>query len=684
MDLLTCGLVFAVASGSPGATPAPVLPTEHAWEAKIADALEPQKIELAGEHATSPPAGRTWLVLRLQAMPTDPKMSLAFDALKIVDPAGNAFPAIAMDDPGAGPAPQFVRFEDLDQSRRILGFSPFLDRRLVIGHAWTSEARLDTSLEQLKPVVACYLDGETFPPRELLDHCVVSLDLGVHQIRLDRPTETLYLLFAVPAEARGLELQVGKDLRLALPAPTSVATAARAKDSSPAPAETSWRKEPLVMKGAPAPQGLGSFQEFGEIFGLGDAFAFWARVERGHSKKWGLFSVKGGKGAKVGLDGQRLAIEAGIGEGTLRRAGRPHTNLKGGRGVLYLDLGPAGRQRVIAWNGTAFMPVLGPGDRVAADGVQNALAASVVRMGPGRRALIRYRLETGCGWAVHDGSRLTPLRMPGGAGSESSPVTTSAFCTEEAVLLEDSALVVVRASDDARGPRATLWRLTPDRADEVFGSEHLDRSTGLEGFALVAARPGSYLVNVGGLGSHLLLHHKGQLQTVLDTGRLPPGGEHADKIEVQGALFLSQDEPFILLHVHKMRGGRAVADCLYLYDGQRLRPVLELVAPPPHAGRSSDALGEGITEFIRELLVSSIIGPMGGPMGDGGGVTTALLVAPKEGGAWWFPGTWRLSKEGTAELMQGLSLASLVGIATWNGPHEALVSQEEGLYRLGR
>lgn len=138
MDLLTCGLVLAVASGSPEATPAPLLPTEHAWEVRIADALEPQTIRVAGAHPTTPPAGRKWLALRLEANPTEPRLPLAFGALNLVDAAGDAFPAIAMDDPGAGQAPLFVQFKDLDESPRIIAF---LDRRLAIGHAWSAGAR---------------------------------------------------------------------------------------------------------------------------------------------------------------------------------------------------------------------------------------------------------------------------------------------------------------------------------------------------------------------------------------------------------------------------------------------------------------------------------------------------------------------------------------------------------------
>ncbi len=166
-----------------------------------------------------------------------------------------------------------------------------------------------------------------------------------------------------------------------------------------------WARRPLVRKGEPAPGSGGQFQEFYETYPLGpDHVLFWARY------------------GPEQLDRAIYAWKAGTLKAVFTPSGKGWERSVGtwpGKGVAYLTRAREWSS-VLVWDGERLTRVIGRGDAWKVRDTTYTLDSAAVWATSWSEGLAVLELTAKVpsvlkAWALHDGTRLTPLLAVGDA-----------------------------------------------------------------------------------------------------------------------------------------------------------------------------------------------------------------------------------------------------------------------------
>jgi hypothetical protein len=479
--------------------------------------------------------------------------------------------------------------------------------------------------------------------------------------------------------------------------------------------EGSWRLAPSVLKGAPAPETNGQFQEFGVAYVLENALLFWGRFGAG-DKDWGLFSLSEGKLSKVLLaDVEFVAPDAR--KIRIRRDGS--ALFHAGNRMLYIS--NRDPDHVYGWNGERMVRVLCAGDQLEVSGVRYTVKrATVLDVGPDGRALIYYDTNEPQhvdGWVLHDGASFTPLwkegdSLPGMPGVQIKNLSAGHFCIFNCVgaprLLEDSSILAPLEVTGAPYKKA-LFRIMREKTEKVVGEKERDLGTPyIERLGeVLVARSDSFVMDVSESGSYpqggylvyylipkLLFYHRGKFRVESFVGAREYGvwGGRDVGFAFDRGIFLGPDSPRLLVTLKvsktKVRIGLVKnkrTDIsfpgLYFWDEEKLSPVpweTALGMDIPTALKALEAKPEHYWSPAQAKMIGlwRISGPVSG--------VGVLLPTGGSNGARWFVGS--NSVNGKLEQSPQFQVAgrtvTAANVVAWRGPKEALVELEDGFFLL--
>lgn len=483
--------------------------------------------------------------------------------------------------------------------------------------------------------------------------------------------------------------------------------------------EGQWRMNPLVMKGAQAPEIDGQFQEFGEAYVLENALVFWARFGAGE-KDWGLFSLREGKLSKVLLED--IEFVAPDSRKVKVRRDTPQPPLfHAGKRILYISM--MNPDYIYGWDGERLVRVLCAGDQLDVSGVRYTVKkATVINVGPDGRALIYYdanQPQHMNGWVLHDGTTFTPVwkegdALPGMPGVQIKNLSAGHFCFFSCVgapwLLEDGSILAPLEVTGAPYKRA-LFHVGRDKTEKIIaektqepGSPYIERLGDL-----LVARSDSFVMDVGESGlvmggsglintyrqPELLFYHQGKfrLEVFIKEKFVPGGGEWVlPGYAFDQGMFLSSDSPRVLITAEQSWSSRKVGllknkrtdisfPRMYFWDGERLSGI-----------PWEEALGMDIPTVIKALemkpehywshvqakaiRLQRITGPVNG--------VGILLPTGGPTGPRWFVGS--NSVNGGLERGPRLQVAgrtvTVADVVAWRSAGEALVQLEDGFFLL--
>ena len=422
------------------------------------------------------------------------------------------------------------------------------------------------------------------------------------------------------------------------PAPLSLAAADGVQPRTETPSIAgSWQIKPLLVKGAPAPETGGTFQQFGETYVMQDFLVFWARFGE-EQTAWGLFSLKNGKVSKILLDNTELTTPDARKLNVKRVPDWSSPSIHAGKRMLYISsLSP---EHIYGWDGERLVRVLGAGDTLTVGGVRYRIKrTTVLDVNTAGQALLYYDANkpSANGWVLHDGASFTPLWKEGDAlpgqpelhiKNLSSGPGCDFNCVPAARLLADgsvmgavrviagpSAPAPLRLSRVSPGKTEFLWevsdgRLIAQSLSETRGTRRGSAvSSGASVGKLLAARPDSFVLAVTAVTvsayhfdlSHweetrweqplLVFSHAGVSQVVGVPKRVfsftphPPEKIAWIDVKFDDAIFLARDSPRAFVSVQRsiqtsklrpMTGTKYTTNAspgLYFFDGQRLNQV---------------------------------------------------------------------------------------------------------------
>lgn len=502
--------------------------------------------------------------------------------------------------------------------------------------------------------------------------------------------------------------------------------------------EGSRRLTPLILKGAPAPETNGQFQEFGETYVMENMLVFWARFGPA-DKDWGLFSMKGGKVAKILLEDVEF-VAPDSRKIKVSRAGVLPARLSAGKRILYIS--NRAPDHVYGWDGERLVRVLCAGDQLEVGGVRCTVKrAAVLDVGPDGRALIYYdanKPQHTNGWVLHDGTTFTPLfkegdPLPGMPGVLIKNLSTGPFCLSYCVaaprLLDDGSIL---ASLEVTGApyKKALFHIARDKTETIIvertprrGSATLETQEPGGPYIgrlgdLLAVRSDSFVMDASGgegeepgqVGSLTVKFEKGQVSSITVNSEkvmllfyhlgkfrlvsppietLKPGGVSAG-FAFDGAMFLTPGSPRVLVTV-KQQGrsekGLWIAKAtdtsfpgLCFWDGEQISDI------PWHM-----ALGMDIPAVLKALETKS--GPIFRPVpakgirlrrisGPLSGVGVVLPTAGSTGARWFVASNSVDGKLERPQFQVAGRTVTAADIVTWKSPEEAVVELEDGFFLL--
>lgn len=475
---------------------------------------------------------------------------------------------------------------------------------------------------------------------------------------------------------------------------------------------------PLVLKGAPAPEASGPFQEFGEIYIMENMLAFWARFGPAE-KDWGLFSVKDGKATKIFLEDVEF-VAPDSRKIKAHRIGYLPAGIFPARRTLYISI--RSPQHVYGWDGERLVRVLCAGDQLEISGVRYTVKkATVLDVGPDGRALIYYDANEPQhlnGWVLHDGTSFTPVMkegdsLPGMPGVQIKNMSAGPSCIFHCVgapkLLPDGS--VLAALELTGAPeKSAFFHIAPDKVDRIgvemtagFGmsAKPLESSERRLGNLLVA-RPDGFVMEVSlgekeeFMGStsyflepRLLFYHQGKAQMAKDVGAreyMTLGSTDVGFTFDEGA-YLSADSPHALVTLkvtkikrHLMKGAtEAFFPGLYFWDGEKLSAVpweealgMDIAAVLKAMETKAGPLWRPVE--VKELRLRRIAGPVSG-------VGVSLPLSGPNGARWFIPSD---SVNGKLERGPQFQVAgrtvTAADIVAWKSPEEAVVQLDDGFF----
>jgi len=438
-----------------------------------------------------------------------------------------------------------------------------------------------------------------------------------------------------------------------------------------------WIRRPLVRKSDPVPGSGGPFQEFYETYLLGpDHLVFWARY--GPSQ----------------LDRGIYAWKAGVLKTVFTPSGKGWERSVGtwpGKGVVYLTRAREWSS-VQAWDGERLTRVVGRGDPWKVQDTTYTLETAAVLASSRSDGLAVLELtakapKTLKAWALHDGTRITPLLAVGDALPGQPGVRVKDFKVQGIAWGAVYALLEVEGADY---PTA-LFALKAGGAEkilEVGGRDPVDASKTLRTAYFNpsldpgrAAFHGTRAWGMGKVEDILLMREAGSLRLAFEgptTHAVEPRlrawkDSQYDwaKYDLGPGAFLAGGRPDYLFTAHFSRpaGTRSELGSHYLlsehlgfllrYDGTK---VSSLVSFPL-------LKGAGIVRF-RELD-----GDVPGLLALAGGMGIAFVSSDRK--------DVRATRIPEFEMTDG-SRVTLDQVVHWMKPGQALGSGAEGLFLLER
>jgi hypothetical protein len=488
--------------------------------------------------------------------------------------------------------------------------------------------------------------------------------------------------------------------------------------------EGAWRMTPLVLKGAPAPETTGQFQEFGETYALENALVFWARFGPS-DKDWGLFSLREGKVSKVFLQNVEFVAPDGR-KVKVRREPASSVLLHAGKRMLYISM--TDPDHVYGWDGERLVRVLCAGDQLEVSGIRYTVKrATVINVDSEGRALLYYDANEPQhlnGWVLHDGTSFTPLwkegdSLPGMPGVQIKNLSAGHFCIFSCVgapwLLEDGSILAPLEVTGAPYKKA-LFRIARDKTEKIIaeGSQEAGLPYIKRLGDVLAARSDSFVVDVSmkGLASSggfsysyliplLLFYDQGKLRTPSAGAReIREMPHHWYEVvpnqnvgfAFDGAMFLAPDSPRLLVTVKVNKTNIRVGllknkrtdvsfPGLYFWDGEKLSPVPWETALGMDISTVLKTIESKPEHYWSPAQVKTIgLWRIGGPV-SGVGV---LLPAGGPTGPRWFVGS--NSVNGQLEQLPQFQVAgrtvTIANVVAWRSPKEALVQLEDGFFLL--
>jgi hypothetical protein len=477
------------------------------------------------------------------------------------------------------------------------------------------------------------------------------------------------------------------------------------------------------MKGAAAPETNGQFQEFGETYVMENMLVFWSRFGPGE-KDWGLFSLREGKLSKVFLEDVEF-VAPDSRKIKVSRAGLFRARISAGKRILYIsNIHP---DHVYGWDGERLVRVLCAGDQVEVSGVRYTVKrATVLDVGPDGRALMYYDANEPQhinGWALHDGTSLTPLLkegdpLPGMPGVQIKNMSAGPFCISRCVgvpkLLPDGTVLAALELTGAPG-KSAFFHIAPDKTEKIgvemtaaFGmaATPLELSERRQGDLLVARSDGFVMQVSKGKPLHhflqgtttyyleprLLFYHQGKGQVATNVGErelITMGSGDLGFTFDEGA-YLSADSPraLVTLKVTKIKRHWTKGPSefffpgLYFWDGEKLSAVpweeaLGMDVPALLKAMETKSGPSWRPVEVKEIRLRRIAGPVSG-------VGVVLPTAGSTGARWFVASN---SVDGKLERPQFRVPGRTVTVAdvlTWRTPEEALVELEDGYYLLAK
>jgi hypothetical protein len=499
--------------------------------------------------------------------------------------------------------------------------------------------------------------------------------------------------------------------------------------------EGPWSMTPLVLKGAPAPETTGQFQEFGEAYILENALVFWARFGP-RAKDWGVFSVREGKVSTVFLrDVEFLAPD---GRKVKARTDSP-VLLHAGKRMLYISM--TYPDHVYGWDGERLVRVLAAGDQLEVGGVRYKVKrATVINVNSEGRALLYYDANEPQhlnGWVMHDGTSFTPLwkegdSLPGMPGVQIKNLSAGHFCYVHCVgtpwLLEDGSILAPLEVTGAPYKKA-LFHIAHDKTEAMI-TEEFQGAGSLDGKLLaavkrfltedmafpgargdffgmgevLAARSNSFLLSMTSFGTEikqgkdspwmpfvvLLFYDHGQLRVAGVEDREFKKMPHHwyDKLNVEfafdRAMFLAPDSPRLLLTLRVSKRTEGIDFSfpgLRFWNGEKLSTVpweTALGMDPATALKMLELKPEHLWNEVQVKTIGlwRVSGPVSG--------VGVLLPATGPSGPRWFVGS--NSVNGQLEQSPQFQVAgrtvTVANVIAWRSPKEALVQLEDGFFLL--